>query len=330
VGALKTVFEWLPESTRSEIKRRRNDRRGIGQLKDNQALIAKRLAELEGERAKDDGQTAEVSDPRFPPLVRSRVCTQAQLEEPWFPKWCEVLGVPAVPHRKSWEFTYIPEVLETLGLLEPGHRGLGFGVGREPLVAAFATRGVEVLATDLEASAREAGGWARTGQLASSLESMMRPDICDPAKFKELVSWQPVDMRAIPADLAGFDFCWSACSLEHLGTLAAGLEFIERSVDTLRPGGIAVHTTEFNLSSDDETVESGPMVIYRKRDLIPLKERLEAAGHEVAAFDFSPGEGILDHYVDVPPYHEDGPTLRFLVGPYTLTSVAIVVRAGGA
>ena len=329
VGALRTVYESLPESTRSWIKRRRYERQGIGQVKDNQALIAKRLARLEALQ-ETDGKPAEVADPRFPPLVRSRVCTQAQLAEPWFARWCEAQGVPPVPHRKTWEFTYIPEVLDTLGFLEPGNRGLGFGVGREPLVAAFASRGLEILATDLEASAREAERWSRTGQLASSVEGMMRPEICDPEKFRKLVDWRAVDMRAIPDDLRGFDFCWSACSLEHLGTLAAGLEFIERSIETLRPGGIAVHTTEFNLSSDDETVESGTLVIYRKRDLIALKERLEASGHEVAAFDFSPGDGVLDHFVDVPPYHEDGPTLRFLMGPYTLTSVAVVVRAGGS
>jgi hypothetical protein len=133
-------------------------------------------------------------------------------------------------------------------------------------------------------------------------------------------------MTEIPGDLRGFDFCWSICSLEHLGSLDEGFEFIERSVATLAPGGVAFHTTEFNLSSDDDTVESGPTVIYRKRDVEALKQRLEAEGHQVAAFDFSRGDGLLDEYVDVPPYGEE-PVLRFLAGPYTLTSIAIVVRA---
>jgi len=113
---------------------------------------------------------------------------------------------------------------------------------------------------------------------------------------------------------------------EHLGSLEAGLEFIEQSVSTLAPGGVAVHTTEFNLSSDEDTVETGPVVVYRERDVRALKERLEAAGHQVAAFDFSQGDGLLDKYVDVPPYGEE-PVLRFLHGSYTLTSIAIVVRA---
>jgi len=31
----------------------------------------------------------------------------------------------------------------------------------------------------------------------------------------------------LPADLTGFDFCWSICALEHLGTIAQGLDFIK-------------------------------------------------------------------------------------------------------
>jgi hypothetical protein len=133
-------------------------------------------------------------------------------------------------------------------------------------------------------------------------------------------------MKAIPDDLRGFDFCWSACALEHLGSLEEGLEFVERSLDTLAPGGIAVHTTEYNLTSNDDTVEQGPTVVYRERDIRALVERLEAQGHEVAALDLSAGEGLLDRYVDVPPY-ADEPVLRFLYTTYTLTSVALVIRA---
>lgn len=322
------MFEALPEGVRTDLRRRRAELRGLTQVKENQALLARRLADLEQERGVaptlDDGPP----DPRFPPLVRSRLCTQAQLSEPWFTRWCETLGEKPLAHRKLWEFAYIAEVLETLGMLEDGRRALGFGVGREPLVSAFAARGVEVVATDLAPDAREARGWALSDQHAFDVDSMLWPEVCDADTFRRLVSWQPVDMRAIPADLRGFDFCWSACSLEHLGTLDAGMEFVEKSIATLRPGGIAVHTTEFNVKSHDQTVESGPTVIYRPRDLLALKARLEAAGHEVAAFDFRPGDGLLDHYVDVPPY-SDEPVLRFLFANFTLTSVAIIVRAAG-
>jgi hypothetical protein len=323
---IRALFELLPESTRLRIQNRRAEMAGLGQVKRNQEMLAMRLAELERRQGLETNHTEVVADDRFPDLVRSRLCTQEQLSEPWFRAWCESMAEPPTAHRKTWEFTYAAEVLNELGLLESGRRGLGFGVGREALVPLFASRGVEVVATDLEPTSREALGWTRSGQHAFDVEGLQRPEVCDPETFRKLVSWRPVDMTAIPEELNGFNFCWSICSLEHLGSLEEGMRFIERSVATLAPGGIAFHTTEFNLSSDDDTIESGPTVIYRRRDVQALKERLEAEGHEVAAFDFSEGDGLLDRYVDVPPYGEE-PVLRFLAGPYTLTSIAIVVRA---
>jgi hypothetical protein len=315
----------LPDDVRKELGRRASELKGIGQLKANQGLLAQRLSAIEA-RLDAARPPCEVVDDRFPPGVRSRLCTQAQLDEPWFQAWCDEMHEHAYVHRKSWEFAYIAEVLERLDLLHPGRRGIGFGVGREPLVAALAARGVEILATDIDPESKEARAWLRTDQHADNVEAMQRPEVCDPERFRELVSWRAVDMRDLPRDLEGFDFCWSACALEHLGTLEEGWHFVERSLDTLRPGGIAVHTTEFNLSSDDDTIATGPVVVYRARDLQELRSRVEGAGHELAAFDLDPGDRLLDHYVDLPPY-SDEPCLRFLFGSYTLTSVALVIRA---
>jgi SAM-dependent methyltransferase len=133
-------------------------------------------------------------------------------------------------------------------------------------------------------------------------------------------------MRSIPDELRDFDFCWSACSLEHLGSLDEGLRFIERSLATLAPGGIAVHTTEYNLTSNDATPDHGHTVLYRRRDLEQMVERLEAAGHEVAALDLDRGAGVFDEYVDLPPYGND-PHLAVWYKNYTTTSIALVVRA---
>lgn len=325
---VRSTFERLPQSVREDVRRRRLEAQGIGQLKENQALLAKRLADLETARFGAPVPSDAVSDPRFPAGVTSRLCTQAEWSQPWFGQWCAAMDEPPVAHRKVWEFAYIAQMLAATGMLEEGRRGLGFGVGREPLVSLFAARGVEVLATDLGGEDRESIGWARSNQHASAVEDMLRPQVCDPEDFRKRVSWRAVDMRAIPDDLRGFDFCWSACSLEHLGTLDEGWRFVEQSLRTLRPGGIAVHTTEFNVGSDDDTVEQGSTVVYRERDVRALRDRLEAAGHEVAALDFSRGTGLLDQYVDVPPYKVE-PVLRFRLGRYTLTSVALVVRAGG-
>jgi hypothetical protein len=93
----------------------------------------------------------------------------------------------------------------------------------------------------------------------------------------------------------------------------------------VRPGGIAVHTTEFNLSSNDDTLASGPTVLLRKRDIESLHQRLAQAGFELATLDLSPGDGFLDHYVDVPPYHLDA-HLRLLIERYCSTSIVLIIR----
>ena len=327
-AAVRGLLERLPAPARMRIRSNRDVFRGLVQLKRNQALLAARVADLEDSRGKATPPAEEPADPHFPPGVRSRVCTQAQLAEPWFRTWCEALGEAPRAHRKLWEHAYLAHVLDALELLRPGRQGVGFGVGREPLVAAFAGRGCRIVATDLPPAAEEARAWRNTNQHAVGLDGLARDGLCDPERLRELVTWRPVDMRAIPDDLTGFDFCWSACSLEHLGSLEAGMSFVERSVATLAPGGIAVHTTEYNLSSDDTTVDSGPTVLYRGRDLRALADRLEAAGHRVAALDLDPGDGVLDRYVDVPPYFEE-PHLRVWYGRFTTTSMALVIRAAG-
>jgi hypothetical protein len=59
----------------------------------------------------------------------------------------------------------------------------------------------------------------------------------------------------------------SSCALEHLGTLDGGLDFIVRSAELHFPGGVAVHTTKFNVLSNNSTIEHGENVIYRRRDI---------------------------------------------------------------
>jgi SAM-dependent methyltransferase len=323
-----TLFERLPAPARYRFRSQRDVFRGLLQLKRNQAMLASRVAQLEYSLGLARPAPSEPPDPRFPPGIRSRVCTQAQLREPWYEVWCEALGERPRANRKLWERAFIIHTLDRLDMLAPGRRGLGFGVGREPLVAFFAGRGCEILATDLAPTAKEARLWS-TAHQHGGLDDLMRVRLCREEQFRKLVSLRHIDMRSLPSDLNGFDFCWSACALEHLGSLEEGLEFVRQSMRTLEPGGIAVHTTEFNVSSEDDTITSGPTVLYRRRDLEALSAQLEAAGHQVAALSLDPGSDVLDEYTDLPPYSYE-PHLRIWLKNYATTSVALVVRAGPA
>ena len=270
--------------------------------------------------------------PSFPvvdqhaPFMQYSTCSATDLLHPRYAEMCAMLGLPAMYQRKFWEWAYIIHHLREAGVLSEGRRGVGFGVGKERLPALFAKLGCQVTATDAPSEIGIASGWATSEQHSAALAELKFPEIVSDEIFDARVTHQPCDMNAIDDSLTDFDFTWSSCCFEHLGDLEAGLRFVINSVEkTLKPGGIAVHTTEFNLSSDDETVESGGTVIYRKRDMEDLVSRLRARGHEVHSFIAAPHAHPLDFHVDAPPYINN-PHLKLRLAGYTTTSAGICVR----
>jgi len=257
----------------------------------------------------------------------STVCRQESFEAPYFAYWTAKVGHALRFHRKTWEFVFICQALYERGLLRPGARGLGFGVGGEPLTAFFAAEGCRITATDMAPEAAAGSGWVETAQHAGGKEALRRP-FCPAPMFDANVEFRFCDMNHVPDDLKGYDFCWSACALEHLGSIEHGLAFIQRSLDCLKPGGFAVHTTEFNLSSNDETVTEGSTVLFRKRDMEELSRRVAAAGHTMAPLDLNPGYGEVDRYIDVPPYRVE-PHLKLALQGYAATSIGVIIRKGG-
>lgn len=254
----------------------------------------------------------------------SQACTYKQMQDPLYAQWCDALHESPSTHRKQWEFCYILQALQTAGMLEAGRRALGFGVGDEPLTAAFAARGIAVMATDLDVEHAAQRGWIETEQHARSKEMLNGRDLCPPEQFDRLVNFRSMDMNRIDPDLKGFDFCWSACALEHLGSIEHGLRFIEASLACLQPGGVAVHTTEFNCQSDHRTLDNASTVLFRKRDLIALARRLRRRGHEIV-LNFDTGDQPLDLHIDVPPYAQDN-HLKLQIAQWVTTSFGVIVR----
>lgn len=265
--------------------------------------------------------------------LASKLCTQSDIESDWFLFWCAQMKAAPLYHRKLWEFAYIIQVLWHAGKMREGQKGLGFGCGEEPLPSLFAKYGAEILVTDLAPSDEGAAGWTTTGQHASAVASVRRKDLCPDESKLANISLEYVDMNNVPVSLNGrFDFCWSACALEHLGSIAKGLGFIERSLETLRPGGVAVHTTEFSLG-DGETIDNMGTVFFQKAHMTRLADALTRKGFVVAPFDFSTGSGILDGFVDVAPFTRDDvflmpqayAHLRLSIAGAVCTSFGIVI-----
>jgi hypothetical protein len=254
-------------------------------------------------------------------------CRQESFEQSYFPYWSRRLKIPFSYHRKAWEHVFICQALWERGAIRPDARGLGFGVGREPLTAYFASEDCDVVATDISAAGAAETGWSDGLQHAAGLESLRNENICAEPQFDRRASFRVCDMTNIPPDFTSFDFCWSACALEHLGSIERGLEFIERSIDCLKPGGWAVHTTEFNVSSETDTVTEGGTVLFRRCDMQALEQRLAAKGHKVAPFDFFSGTAPLDRYIDVAPYRPE-PHLKLALAGYASTSIGVIVQRG--
>jgi FkbM family methyltransferase len=298
--------------------------------------LAALRAELRPEKSKPLPASAEVFDPATSPFLNlsgaeptlaaptSQLCTEAQFREPVYSTWCAELREQPRLHRKQWEFVYILKVLALRGLLQPGKRGLGFGCGKESLPAILARHGCEVKATDLDPVSSQAKGWIDTNQHASQLEDLNNLGICDPATFARQVSFRAQDMNNISADLVDFDFIWSSCAFEHLGSIANGLRYVTNAMRCLKPGGLAVHTTEFNLTSNFRTLEAHDLAIFRKHDIDSLVFTLQKAGHVVAPLNLSPGAGQLDRHVDLPPYHSE-PHLRLKLDRFVTTSIGLIV-----
>jgi hypothetical protein len=301
------------------------------------AILKARMDAIEAKMTRSDASVY-VPKPPFTatnpnmPFMSYSTCSAADLMHPRYREILRLLALhdsPYVWNRKLWEWVFIVHNLLEHGAVKAGSRGLVFGVGNERLPAALAGMGAKIVATDAPTDIGEANGWADGVQHMNSLAQIRYPELVADDVFNANVSYLPCDMNNIQPELKGFDFNWSSCCFEHLGSLEAGMQFMINAVEkTLRPGGIAVHTTEFNLSSNEDTVAEGGTVIYRRQDMEMLVQRLTDRGHKVLRpFIVAPDSHYWDFHIDLPPYGSR-PHLKLQLGKYVATSVGIVVQKG--
>jgi hypothetical protein len=266
--------------------------------------------------------------PTFDRLV-SQVVSSADFGDETFVRWRRLLESEASTriHRKTWEYCYIMAAAEQHGVLVPGNRAVGFGVGVEPIPAALARSGLHVVATDLDPRAATAANWEQTGQHMSDLSSLAFPAIVDGVELERLVETRFVDMNAVPSDLGGAQLVWSCGSLEHLGSPEAGLDFVLRTLSLLEPGGVAVHTTELELVPQPATRDYGHLAVYRPDDLDSLVARIREGGFEIESNWTVSLDTPTDRIVSIPPHMSTEPVhLKLVVGDSVATSVGIIAR----
>lgn len=259
----------------------------------------------------------------------SQVCGYEQFLHPDFLRWVREMGMTFKPHRKLWENAFIAQAANRRGILNEGNAAIGFGCGQEPLPSLFAKYGVEVLASDQPIQGT-AGIWAETGQHAASLEAIFHSRIVSRELFDAKVRFRPIDMLQLPEDLGLVDLVWSACTIEHLGSPELGLDFVRRSLDLLRPGGVAVHTTELDLIERDSSLDLGHCAVYQTSQIQDFLRSLDHEDFESAINLWVPMDHPPDRMISIPPYSADEPHLKLVLGPTITTSVGIVVKRRAA
>jgi len=104
----------------------------------------------------------------------------------------------------------------------------------------------------------------------------------------------------------------------------------------LRPGGVAVHTTEYRLDPAGPRLDNWPTVLFGRTDIDELARRLAALGHRLLPVRFMGGARPLDSFIDLPPYEPfrgDGwappkpPHLRLSVDGIPSSSIGLIAQA---
>jgi hypothetical protein len=243
-------------------------------------------------------------------IIPGRLCNAADCDLPHYRRSMEQLGLQQNVFRKGWEFALVLEALTQSKILTPSSYCICFGCGDEPIPAYLAGRyGCRVLATDFAGSS-----WG-----GSNLDRLRRPSLCENKKFNSLVSYQNMDMNWIPDSLHGqADFCWSCCSLDHLGSIRLSKRFVYQSLKTIRPGGLVVHTGEYCLDSDWKSPDYQGTVCWTSYDvdevLSYVRERGIVAPWSTSVF------GPRD-------YVTSGPNnLQLMIAGHRCTSFGLVLK----
>ena len=167
-------------------------------------------------------------------MYYSRVCSAGECRSDRYREIAVALKEdPDRLHRKIWEFYAIIVILHNLNILTPGSNGLGFAVGQEPLSAYLASTGCIITASDL---VDQDSIWNESNQVALDKSHLNLRNICSGPVFKENVTFMNIDMNNIPDSVkqGKYDFIWSSCAMEHLGSIENGINFVKNSLTCLK------------------------------------------------------------------------------------------------
>lgn len=243
----------------------------------------------------------------------------SDMESDWYKKWATLIGQGPIEHRKQWEYFALLEELSNRNVLFNGAKGAGFGVANEPVIPALVHCGCKLMVGDYFPSNKF------NSQETKHHLHALNDSICSWEQFDESVLYENVDMNKIPDHYTNCDFVWSCCSLEHIGGLEKSKQFIVNSLRCLKPTGIAVHTTEFNLSSSTDTIDFPDLCAFRVSDLEDVAQRTEEIGWSMVPIEYNLGNSSRDwgHISERSIPTETLPHTKIRICGFTLTSILL-------
>lgn len=257
-----------------------------------------------------------------PPTIEdpvSQLCTATQFSETAFAEIASAMAIGTRLHRGIWEPVWVASVLASHGCIAPGKCALGLGAQRERVAALLASRAMAVRVIRLIETAEP------NLSLQHALLQLFYPEIIRIDDFDVLVGMQDGDsLDPVRGLVADYDCVWSVGVSRRLGSVAAAGDFIRRSLDALRPGGIAAHTLDINLSSEAEGDLVEGQLAFHRADLDALVLRLVRDGYEVLPINLYPGHDAADAMIDAPPFGL--PHLKVLSGLQTVGSFGLAIR----
>jgi SAM-dependent methyltransferase len=215
-------------------------------------------------------------------------------------------------HRKDWEWALGIIAMRRFGKLNEKSTAIGVGSGREAILYYLANKVKHVYATDLYK--------VRTWMEAAPSDFPENPKKYAPFPYKEdALTVLRMDGTKLEFPSESFDIAFSFSSIEHFGgkNHSGALRSVKEMERVLKPGGLAVITTEYIINDKEHPEFFNKRTIYS--DLIDKLERLKL----VEPLDLRITTKTLDTVIDYPSI---GVSWNNINNDYKRTHPHIVLR----
>jgi SAM-dependent methyltransferase len=230
-------------------------------------------------------------------------------------------------HRKDWEWALGTIAMSRFGKLNDTSTALGIGVGREEILFYLANKLHSVFATDLY----DGKGWK---SFAPS-DFPENPKKYAPFPYREdALTVVRMDGTKLEFPSESFDIAFSFSSIEHFGGKdhSGALKSLQEIERVLKPGGLAVITTEYIINEKEHIEFFNRRTIYT--NLIDKLEKLQL----VEPLDLRITTKTLDTMIDFPSavywdtspnddeFKKNHPLVLVRVGNILVTSILLAFQ----